>query len=512
MQTLDYAVFLSYILIALGIGARFARRQHRGGDFFLAGRSMHWFPIGLSILVTSFSAINYTAFSGEIFANGLYAILSLPIFALVALPITRLFMPFYHHMGLVSAYEYLERRFDVRVRCLTSALFILWRLLWMAVLIYVPCKILALTTGIDPVYLILLAGLVATAYTLVGGIQAVMWTDVLQFFVLIGGLLLGVAIAALQTPDGLVGMLRLGLDAGLGRPFYPFDPEILSFDPHVRISLWSCWLGTFVAFLARYGADQVVLQRYFTARSLQQAQKGFRLNYLSAIFALLALALLGFALHAHALRADLPTKGTVPPIFFFADFIRSLPAGVTGLIVAGLFAATMSSLDSGVNSCSAALITDFYQRFSSSATPDREIHLSRLSTLLFGITATLAATQVGHLGSIFVIANRFINGLGSPLLAIFLLGMFSRRANARGVFLGGLLGAVASAWISFGVRDLALHYYAVVNLIVALALCYLFSLIENHFTAPPNHHQLAWTWSARRSESDISDSSSRAQP
>ncbi|MBT4504657.1 MAG: sodium/solute symporter [Gemmatimonadetes bacterium] len=504
MQTLDYAIFLFYILLALGIGARFARRQHRGGDFFLAGRSMHWFPIGLSILVTSFSAINYTAFSGEILTNGLYVILSLPIFVLVALPITRLFMPFFHRMGLTSAYEYLERRFDVRVRSLASGLFILWRLLWMAVLIYVPCKVLALATGIDLLHLILLAGLVATAYTLIGGMQAVMWTDVLQFFVLIGGLLLGVTIAALQTPDGLIGMLRLGVDAGLARPFYPFDPQVLSFDPHVRISLWSCWLGTFVAFLARYGADQVVLQRYFTARSLQQAQKGFRLNYLSAIFALLALALLGFALHAHALRANLPARGTMPPVFFFADFVRSLPAGVTGLIVAGLFAATMSSLDSGVNSCSAALITDFYQRFTPSSTADRELRWSRLATLVFGIIATLAATQVGRLGSIFTIANRFINGLGSPLLAIFLLGMFSRRANARGVLIGGLLGAVASAWISFAVRDLALHYYAAVNLAVAICLCYLFSLVENRFASPPKPDQLAWTWSARRSSEETS--------
>ena len=500
MHALDYTVLASYILLTLAIGAFFARRQKQYRDYFLAGRSMHWFPIGISIMVTAFSAINYTAFSGEVSSHGLYVMLCLPVFFFVALPITRIIIPFYYQMGLGSAYEYLERRFDVRVRCLASGLFILWRLLWMAMLIFVPCKVLALITGLEAYVLILLAGSTATIYTLLGGMKAVMWTDVLQFFVLLGGVLIGVTTTAAQTPGGLAGMLHLGLADGLGKPFQPFDPQIFSFDPHIRITLWSCWLGTLVAFLSRYGADQVVVQRYFTAGSLRHALKGFHLSYLSAVVALLALGLLGFAIHAHAAGTDLPVKGSAPPILFFADFVSSLPRGGTGLLVAGLFAAAMSSLDSGINSCSAVAITDFYRRWGGGVENARELFYGRLATLAFGAVATGAALQIGRLGSIFEIANRIINGLGSPLLALFFLGMFSRRANSRGTLAGGLLGAVCSTYVSFAVQDLALHYYAVLNLGITLLLGYAFSLIENLLASEPLPRQLAWVWKSHQRE------------
>lgn len=493
MQTADYLVFSGYLVATLVLGAVFARRQRLNSDFFLAGRSMHWFPVGLSIMVTAFSAINYTAFSGEVCDHGLYVILCIPVFAMVVIPVTRIIMPFYHQMGLCNAYEYLEARFDVKVRCLASGLFIIWRIFWMATAIFVPCRVLNAIIGLEVNYLILLAGVVATAYTAAGGMKAVMWTDVLQFFVLLGGILLGISAVALQTPGGLAGVLRLGADSGLMKPFYPFDPQIFSFDPHIRITLWSCWLGTSTAFLTRYGADQVVVQRYFTAKSLSHAQKGFHLNYASAMVVLLLLALMGFAIHAHAVNTGLPRMAEGRPLVSFAALVASLPKGMTGLIVAGLFAASMSSVDSGVNSCSAVFATDFYDRFAR-GDARQELKRSRLLCLGFGAAATAMAASVGRLGSVFEITNKIINGLSSPLLALFVLGMFSRRANSRGMVVGGLLGAVCSAFMSFGVKDISLHYYAVVNLGVTLFFCYVSSLVENRFAGGPSPQQISWTW------------------
>ena len=183
MLNVDYIIICLYLAGVLTVGAVFRKNQRRPDDFFLAGRSMHWFPIGLSIMVTAFSAINYTAFSGEVFSHGLYVALSLPVFIFVAFPVIRVVMPFYHRLGVRSAYEYLEKRFDVRVRSLASGLFILWRVLWMATALYVPSKVLALLTGVNVPVLILLSGAVVTAYTAVGGMKAVMRTDVFQFFV-----------------------------------------------------------------------------------------------------------------------------------------------------------------------------------------------------------------------------------------------------------------------------------------------------------------------------------------
>ncbi len=503
MQSIDITIIATYFLGILLLGAIVRRRRSRDADFFLAGRSMHWLPIGLSITLTAFSGINYTAFSGEVFSHGLYVALSLPVFVFVAFPVIRIIMPFYHQLGVCSAYQYLEKRFDRRVRVLASGLFILWRCFWMATALYVPARFLALLTGLNLYGLILLAGAVATGYTAVGGIRAVMWTDVFQFIVVIGGLLVVLVLAGHQYPEGWMGIVNTAAAGGLLKPLYPFDTTLFSLNPHVRITLWSSWIGTFVAFLSRYGADQVVVQRYFTARTLRTAQIAFHLNYVAAIVALTALTLLGFAMYAQAVASGGPGTHGDQPMAYLILLIRALPAGVTGLIVVGLIAATMSSIDSGVNACCTAFVTDFYRAPASGQTSDNSGSSHRLNfglSILFGGIVTLAAMSVGRLGTVFEIANKIVNGFGSPLLALFILGMFSGQSRyfgvtATGVLIGGILGAGWSAWVSFCVESIALHYYAVINLMGTLFLCYAASLVDRCLRGRgASLEQLSWTW------------------
>ncbi len=497
MSVWDHVAFWGYLLGVLVLGLRQRRQSHGFAAYFLAGRSMHWLPVGLSIVATAFSAVNYAGFSAEVSQYGCYVLLCLPVFAVVAWPVTRLVMPLYRAMGVHSIYEYLEHRFDVRVRTAASALFIFWRLLWMALLIHVPSKALSLMGGLDHRLLVLLSGAVATAYTLVGGMRAVMYTDVAQFVVVVGSILLAIAVAATRHPAGMLGLLHEGLDAGLARPFHPFAPEVFALDPTLRITLWSCWVGTFVAFLARYGADQMLTQRYLAARTLRDARTGFGLHVASSMGALLLLALLGFAIHGHAVRALDPQARQVP-MLSFSSFVRSLPAGVPGLVLAGLLAATMSSADSGMNACAAAVVADFYRRLLGGApdTPAEE-RVSRGAVLAFGAAATGMALFVGRLGTVFEVANRVINAMGGPLLALFLAGLLSRRANRRSALAGALLGALASTYICVAVEPLALHYYVVANLAVTLAVIWGASLLENRLCGPPAAAQLAWTWAGR---------------
>jgi SSS family transporter len=497
MRNLDYIVFFGYLVLTAAIGLYFTRSQKKSSDFFLAGRTMNWFPIGLSIMVTAFSAINYTAFSGEVFGHGLYVFLCLPVFIFVAIPVIKVIMPFYHSMQLYSVYDYLEKRFDRNVRLLGNILFIFWQLFWVATVIYVPCKVLSALTGYSTASLILIAGILATAYTMAGGIKAVIWTDVLQFFVLFGGVVLGIFFTSLVVPGGFFGIFKISLSGGLMKPFYPFDPQMFSFDPHIRITLWSCWIGTFTAFLARYGVDQVVVQRYFTAKSLKNAQRGFHLNYITAILVLVSLGILGFAVFAFMKTSGMPGSHGELPIDYFSQFVQVLPAGMTGLIIAGLFAATMSSLDSGINSLTTVFVVDIYQRIKSLKILS-EMTANRLFTLIIGFIATVLALNVGRLGSIFEIANKVINGFGSPLMAIFILGMFSKRANSRGMIMGGIAGAAWSAYVSFTVQNLALHYYAVINLLGTLFLCYFFSLVFQGRSNRPGSKQLAWMYARRK--------------
>ncbi len=511
MKNFDYIILSFYLAAVFIAGLYFRNRNQKSDDLFLAGRRMGWFPIGLSVMVTSFSAINYLSLPNEVFGHGLYVIMALPVFFLVALPVTKIWMPFFFHMRLTSAYEYLELRFDKRVRSLASGLFILWRLFWMGTALYASGQIMTVLTGIPAVLIILAGGIIATGYTFTGGMRAVMWTDVLQFFVLFGGIVLGVIHAS--GNGGLGEILSLASQGGRLKPLIPFDASILSFDPRLRMTLWSSIIGVSVAFLARYGADQVVMQRYFSARTLRMAQKGLWLNAVAAFVSLSLLALLGLAVYASAVKTgalagtnlDSLTPAALKGIAMreLAGVIKAFPSGVTGLITAGLMAATMSSIDSGINACSASYITDLHSGlFGRSG----NLRLGRILTGGFGILATGMALMLiplaGGTSSLFMIVNKLINGLGSPLLALFLLGMFTKRANATGMFYGGIIGLLASISVSLFLKSLALQYYAVVNLLVTVTPCLIISLISSYGETGQNPDKLRWTWFAWRNRSE----------
>ena len=488
MNPLDVAVFLTYLLGIAGFSCALHRRR-QPSDVFLAGRAMGWFPIGLSVMITLFSAVNFVAFPTEVMGYGLYVLASLPVFVLVAIPITRIFIPFFHGMRLTSLYAYLEARFDRRTRLLASGLFILWRLFWMATALYATARMLGAITGLSFHLLIVLAGGVAAFYTAMGGIRTVMWTDVVQFILLLAGIGGALWVAVETQEQGWTGVWVQARAGGQLRPFLPFDPEFLSWRPTVRISLWSGLIGTFVAFLARYGADQMVVQRYFTARSLRAAVRGFWWNTLAALVALLLLTFLGLAIAAGS------GESTAPAMARFGAFAKALPYGLTGLLAAGLLAATMSSVDSGLNACLAAWMTDFEGRPTEAASDWRQERRYRRFVFLLTAITILLAYVVGRTGDLFAVVNRVINGMGSPLLALILLGMFSRTCNARGAWIGGLVGTLLSLAISFGWDGLALHYYAVANLLATLAACWLASAATGS-RDPVTADQLAWTWYA----------------
>jgi SSS family transporter len=476
MTAIDYLVLALYLTLVLFIGVWVTRNRERSSEeFFTTNRSMHWFTVGLSVMVTAFSAVNYTGFSGEVFSHGLYVLMCLPVFALVGIPVNKIIIPYFYQQNFSTAYEYLEKKFDRRVRYLAAVLFILWRTFWGATILYIPTKILNLITGWNISLIILIVGLSVLIYTTYGGIRAVMFTDTLQFFVLFTGIIIGIITMAGRLDGGIGAIFKLAVENDLARPFYPFDPQLFSFDPRIRITFWSCTIGTFVAFLARYSSDQMVVQRYFTAKSMKDAKKGFILNIVSAILSLVVLAVLGYTIFSHAYLAGTIGKFN-KPLVYFVNFVKDMPAGISGLIIAGLIAATMSSIDSGSNSCTRVWLSDIYELVTGKAAGLKVI---RLFSLFFGLLIVLMSLYVGKLGSIFEIANKIVNGFGSPLLALFILGIYSKKLFASGVFIGGILGAFLSALVSLFIKELALHYYAVVNLTITLLLCVTFSKMDN---------------------------------
>lgn len=463
MSWLDISILIIYLLAVLAIGWHYRRSAGNGQEHFLAGRRMTMLPVGLSIMVTSFSAINYLAIPEEVSSHGLYVIFSFPVFFLAAWPISHLWMPFFNRLQGLTVYEFLENRFDPRVRHLTSLLFLLWRLAWMAVALYASAKILSVFTGYNPRLMIAVCGIAATAYTCLGGMRAVMWTDVLQFIIIITSIILAVVLAIQSCPEGV---FSTAFSLGNLKPIAPPDYSFFSLNPTIRMTFWSVIIGTLTAFLTRYGADQVVMQRYFAAKDLRQAQRGLWLNAAASFLALSLLALLGLAI---AVRGS-SNGSEIPAIRQLNEMVRQFPNGFAGLLTAGLLAATMSSIDSGINGCAASLTNDLKCGWP-----------VRLLSIVIGLAVTVLALVLlpalnAH-QSIFVIINRMINGIGSPLLVIIILGMFSRHATAAGVFYGAILGTVASLALTIFCDSLALQYYATANFLITWLSCLAFSAL-----------------------------------
>jgi Na+/proline symporter len=306
---------------------------------------------------------------------------------------------------------------------------------------------------------------------------------VAQFFVLFGGIIIALALVSITTEGGFGGIFSNAFQHGIFKPAVPYDPAFFSFDPTIRTTFWSGVSGTIVAFLARYGADQMVIQRYSAAKSLTEARKSFVFNIFCILAVLLLLVVFGMALHSYAVHTNI--LGSFPrPMKYLAVLIKSLPFGAGGLMAAGLLAATMSSVDSGVNACTLAWTKDFYHRFYNKNEVSTRTHMrySVYFSVLFGILiislAEFFIVVFGHQQSIFVMVNKVINGFGSPLLTLVVLGMVKRRPAADSVFWGVLIGALFSISTGFWLERLALHYYAVLNLLVTLALCYVLEFFK----------------------------------
>ena len=546
---LDYTVLVGYLIGMLVIGGYFSKQQHTSKDFFLAGRSMGWFPVGLSIMATLLSALSYTGNPGESYKEGM-KLLAGPLSVWLTLPVLALLvMPLYYRLGLYSIYEYLEHRFHLAVRIAGSAIFVFWRLLWLGGVLYAPCKVLVLAMNLDQhlTWLMILLGAIATAYTYLGGMKAVIWTDAIQAIVMFTGLvcIIGGVWYALDGP-GTVWELNQKFERTT--IFQTTTAESAGFFSE-RWNVWGIIPHMFLAHLSFYVADQITAQRFLTTTSVRVSQRSFVLNCFSNMMMSFGLMYVGMCLLAfyqskteeirpywvaqltedpktHEPLVNPETKlpyvsrttdfeqdleriveagalldpNTKKPFTSTAElqdpetgkinvdrmtlrdprtgefklkrgvdelmprfFVGFLPIGVAGLILAALLAASMSSIDSGLNSISTLIVSDFYRRLGwgkkrvaswrgkkhEDLNEEDELWLGRRLVLIIGVAATSFSLIVSQLGNIFDIMVNVCNTFGAPLLGVFMLGMLTRRTNAAGALAALVLGLPFTIWLAF---------------------------------------------------------------
>ena len=435
MGAINGIVLVLYLAALLGMGFYFSKREKGTEDFFLAGRRVPWWAAGLSIYATQLSAITFVSIPAVAFAGNWVVFPGSIMILLFAPIIVAFYLPFFRRLNITTAYEYLELRFNTAVRLFGSASFVVFQILRMAIVVYLPALGLAAITGIDVYVCIILMGVLSTAYTVLGGIEAVIWTDVLQSFVLLGGLVLSVALVFLYE-GGVSEVIATASEAGkfqLWQPGWSLT----------EMATWSMLLGTLMLQFGPYTTDQAVVQRYLTTKDEASAARGIWLNGLMAVPFLFCFYLLGTCLYIYFKNhPELLAIGMQNDQVFPVYIAERLPVGISGLVIAGIFAASMSSLDSSMHSVATALTTDFYGKFKPNSTDEQRLGLARKIVIVMGVFAVAAACALVtfDISSLFSFSNRFW-GYSAAASS----GYLSWASSRRGATASGYSSARAAA-------------------------------------------------------------------
>ena len=470
---LNYLVLGVYLASLVAMGVYFSRREKSTDDFFRAGRRVPWWAAGMSIFGTQLSAITFMAIPAKSFATDWRRFLgNVCILAMAPLVVAGI-LPFFRRLDVTTAYEYLEKRFNVAARLIGSAMFVLFQFGRIGIVLFLPSIALSVVTGIDVRVCIVVMGGLSIAYTVLGGIEAVIWTDVVQVVVLLGGALFSLVAIVTELPGGSAGIVQLAQEAG---KFHVLD---FRFD-FTGSTFWVVVLGGLSAAFLSYGTDQSVIQRYLTTKDERAAARSIWTNGLLCIPASVLFFGMGTALFAFfRSRPDLLNPTLENPDAIFPWYIvTQLPAGVAGVLIAGVFAAAMSSLDSSMNSVATAVVTDFYRRFHPGASDGSALRLARGVTVVVGLAGVgfalgMAGWDVKSLWDEFArVLGLFSGGLGG----LFLLGIFTRRANGRGAVVGLLASGVAP-WLVQRTTRLSFLLYGLVGMLACIVLGYLASCV-----------------------------------
>ncbi|WP_170299279.1 sodium:solute symporter family transporter [Larkinella terrae] len=448
---LDWGVVGLYFLFVVGISTYVASKMKAStDDFFLGGRNIPWWAAGLSIFGSKLSALTFIAIPAKSYATDWTYILANVCIVLVAPVVVYFFLPYYRKSNITSVYEFLERRFDIRVKLLGSLTFVLFQIGRLGIVIYLPALVLSTVTGINLLLCIGLISLITTAYTISGGIEAVVWTEVMQVVVLLGGAFFSLYFMA-RSVGGFGPMIAEANEAG---KFNLVNPGFAITEP----VLWVVLVGNFLSQLTTYSSDQVVVQRYLTTATEAEARQSIWTNALLAIPATLIFFMAGTALWVFFSHnpGQLNVTGRTDDIFPYY-ISTQLPVGLRGLVIAGLFAATMSTISSGMNSIATVLTTDFYQFARPRATDPQRFRFARFSTLGLGLAGVVIAVWLVYLqnNSIWDQYLKLTGMFGGCLAGMFIAGIFFRKITSGGLLIGFLLSAVllyfvqANSWVHF---------------------------------------------------------------
>ncbi|XP_056152305.1 sodium-dependent multivitamin transporter-like [Lampris incognitus] len=447
----DYVIFAILLAASMGIGIYYALsggRQRTTQEFLLADRSMRCLPVSLSLIASFQSAVAIIGVPAEIYTHGTQYWFIGCAYVLGLLIPAHVFIPMFYRLRLSSAYQYLELRFSKAVRVCGTLTFIFQMVVYMGVCIYTPAFALNTVTGFELWAAVLATGLVCTLYTTMGGLKAVIWTDVFQTVVMFIGQLVVIVVGVQQTG----GPSEVWNKVWEGNRISGLD---LNPDPTERHTFWTLAVGGVFLMLSLYGVNQAQVQRYLSSRTEKEAVRSCYMVFPSLQVALALSCVMGLVMFARYCGEDPSHRlGTASQdamvLYFVMDMLKDMP-GLPGLFVACLFSAALSTISSAFNSLATVTMEDLIKPHFPAMTEERATLLSKCLAMSYGLLC-LAMAYITHLmgDSVLLVALKIFGMVGGPLLGLFCLGIFFPWANSTGA-LGGLGTGLAMAfWVGIG--------------------------------------------------------------
>ncbi|MDC7217557.1 MAG: sodium/solute symporter, partial [Spirochaetales bacterium] len=482
---LDWSILFLYALLLIGIGWYYSFQQKNKEDYYLGGRSVHPILTGISLYVSFFSAISYLAIAGEIVKYG-------PVFALAAIAgapfiyfiASYFIIPFFMKLKIISAYEILEKPLGKNVRQFGSILFIITRFLWMALLIFLASKAMIVMLGWDESNILMITivlGAITIFYTAMGGLKAVLVTDVIQFFILLLGALLAIGIVAVE----LGGVRRLMPDSWVGNWE---RVDFISFDPYVRLTIIFAFINNIAWWICTTGSDQMAIQRFLSTKDLRSARRTFMYTQAGLVVITILLMLVGFSvMRFYNVYPDLlpsTAESEINKDFLFPHFIATqFPVGMSGLVIAALFSASMSSLSSGVNSMGSILTVDILPLVFKNYANNDSLRNIRIVSVFIGIVVILLSLVIQIVPGNIVEVTAKTNGLFiAPLFNLFFNALFVKNAKPFSVVMGSVYGFMIAFLIGFwdvitGNPPMSFLWIAFMSLIVSVVSSLFFNYV-----------------------------------
>jgi SSS family solute:Na+ symporter len=469
MDKLDLAIIALYLAGITLFGLRFRKKQRTLRDYFLADRNIPWWAIALSIVAAETSTLTIISIPGLAYDTNLMFLQVVLGYVVGRVIISFVLLPHYFRGDLYTAYELIERRFGKPLRSLTAGLFLVTRAAAEGVRVYAVSIVVAIALGTGEIASIAIITALTLIYTFEGGLAAVIWTDVVQTVIYVGGTLVGLFTILHLVPGGWPAIHGLAESAGKLRVF---DFSLDFWKPY---TFWAGLIGGAFLTTASHGTDQLIVQRLLAARNQRQSvtallSSGVAIFFQFALFLTIGVMLFAFY---HVPSASFGKADRTFPIFI----VTQMPHGVSGLLIAAILAAAMSNLSAALNSLSSSSIIDFYLQRHPEIDERRKIRLSRMATLFWALLLFgLAVLSLHKVGRVIEVGLQIASVAYGALLGVFLLGVLTRRANQNGAMVGMLCGFVSELYIWLFTR-VPWTWYVAIGTVVTFAVGYAGSLV-----------------------------------